>query len=102
MLTRVVRTAWPVNVSQATALVSNLNQVVQGLIPGATAPCQTSLAGTEAPVWRVEQDGVNLALLLHVWLEVPVHQTPRNAAGQLLCLQLTWVLPPYLLPACLL
>ena len=49
-----------------------------------------------APVGSVQQDGVNLALLLHVRLQVSVHQAPGDAACQLLGLQLTGVLPPHL------
>ena len=52
------------------------------------------LAG--APVGRVQQDGINLALLLHIRLEVSIHQAPSDTACQLLSLELAGVLPPHL------
>ena len=49
-----------------------------------------------SPVGRVQQDGINLALLLHIRLEVSVHQAPSDTACQLLSLELAGVLPPHL------
>ena len=48
------------------------------------------------PVGRVQQDGIYLALLLNVRLEVPVHQASSDAACQLLRLQLAWILTSHL------
>ena len=50
------------------------------------------------PVGRVQQDGIYVALLLHIRFEVPVHQAPRDAACQLLRLQLAWIVTSHLHP----
>ena len=48
------------------------------------------------PIGRVQQDGIYLALLFHIRLEVPVHQASSDAACQLLRLQLAWIFTPHL------
>lgn len=49
-------------------------------------------AGSGTPVGRVLSDHPNPPALLRVWLEVPVHDAARQAASQLLRLELSGVL----------
>lgn len=55
----------------------------------------TSMCST-VPVRWVQQNCIYLAFLLHIRFEVPVHQASRDAARQLLSLQLTRILSPHL------
>ncbi len=49
-----------------------------------------------APVGRVQQNGINLSLLLHIRFEVSVHQATRDTASQLLSFQLARILSSHL------
>ena len=50
----------------------------------------------QAPVWGVCKDGIDLAPLLHVGLDVLVHQAACDPTGKLLGLELAGVWAPHL------